>query len=480
VVEYVFVDQSNSVGIRATGRGNTLYECQVTGGAAGYEVSGSLTDVRWCAAQDTADGLRTVGPVAGLLLLQNRHSGGKQTGFAVHAPATDVVLDGNWTDAGDCGYEVSGSRIMLVNNIAEHPRTGIRVAEGGHLRVFNNSLLRCTHDGLVLGAKVRSALVLNNLVQADAHQLVLAAQPQAGPVWVDYNVYSRAQLPLQLAARVGEQTVSGLDGWNQLSGLDRNSLLSPLVYAQRQDANGRWRVRSHAISVSNLTPHFNVGPLGANAYPYEGGGTFILDVPENWKPHGDPARRVWMFDTQPSEGALAARAYWYMARVDYRRADGTRTQRELYHADRPPEQLPAGAFCQDPATGRVFIRLPADAAEPCPIGVHQKLAPQQAVGYYVGRLATGPAAKYQGKLVTDALARSMQQEGVLEVDAVANVLTCLCGTPTLERGCPIQGLARDADSMPRPNAPGSMCTFGCWNSPGRFDVGAAEHGYFVP
>jgi hypothetical protein len=95
-------------------------------------------------------------------------------------------------------------------------------------------------------------------------------------------------------------------------------------------------------------------------------------------------------------------------------------------------------------------------------------------------LASGTAEKYQGKLITEALSAAMIQEGIKEVDVVANVLSCFAGSPTLEFGCPISGLGRDADSMPRPAVPLPMCDLGCWNGPGRFDVGAAEHGYFVP
>jgi hypothetical protein len=490
VVEYVFVEKSDGAGIRATGRGNTLYECQVNGGTAGYELAGSAADVRWCAASDNPVGLRTIGPTAGLLVLQSRHVGhvfnvpstmkSCPTGFEIQAPASDVVLDGNWADSADCGYRIVGSRVMLVNNVAEHTRIGIAASEADDLRIFNNSLLRCVADGIVLGERVRSALVLNNLVQADGRQLALAQRHPSSAVWADYNVYSRAQLPLKFQATIADRPVLGLAAWGRTGGLDRNSRLAPLVYPKQRDANGRWRIRQHALSVSNLTPDFNVGPLGANARPYAGGGTFILDLPENWKPFGDPARRVWVFDTQPGEGALAARSHWYMARLDYRQRDGRRKACELYRLDLPPEEIPPGTFCQDPATARVYVRLPSDAEEACPIGVHRKLPPQKAIGDYVGRLADGPAAKYEGKLVTESLAKSMAQEGIQEVDAVANVLTAMCGSPTLEQGCPILGLCRDADGMQRPSAPLTMCGFNCWNAPGRFDVGASEHGYFVP
>lgn len=126
------------------------------------------------------------------------------------------------------------------------------------------------------------------------------------------------------------------------------------------------------------------------------------------------------------------------------------------------------------------MRLPSDAAEACPIGKHLSLPPQQAIGYYVGRQVQGKAEKYLGRLVTDTVAKAMSDEGITQIDVVANVLKCLCGTPTLDRGCPILGLCRDADNMPRPSVPGTMCVFGGYNGPGRCDIGAAEHGYFVP
>jgi len=169
-----------------------------------------------------------------------------------------------------------------------------------------------------------------------------------------------------------------------------------------------------------------------------------------------------------------------MARLDYRQRDGGRRTCELHRLDLPPQEIPPGTFCQDSAMARVYVRLPADAEEPCPIGVHRKLPPQKAIGYYVGRLADGTAEEHQGKLITESLAKSMVHGGIREVDTVANVLTAMCGSPTMEQGCPILGLCRDADSMQRPSAPLTMCGFNRWNAPGRFDVGASEHGYFVP
>ena len=478
VVEYAFVERPAGAGIRVTGRGNTLYECHVAGGMAGYELAGSLTDVRWCVSHDNATGFRAIGPLAGLLLLQNRHHGGErpsQTGFDLSGPASDLVLDGNWVDSANCGYRLGGRRVLLANNQSERTDTGIHVTDGADVRLFNNSVLRAAQDGLVLGEEVRSALVLNNVLQAERSQLVA---PPA--VWADYNLYSRASLPFQLNAQLGDRSFSNLAAWSAAAGWDRNSRVAPLVYFKQQDRNGRWRVREACISVSNLTPHYNVGPLGANADPYAGGGTYILDLPQNWKPHGDPARRVYVFDVEPEAGALAARAYWYVARVDYRRNDGSRAVQDLYRVYLPPEQLPAGAFHQEASTGRVYVRLPADAQEPCPIGKHLQLRPSQAVGYYVGRAVTGVAEKYRGKLIGESLAQALVQAGIQELDVVANCLSCVCGSPTFERGCPILGLCRDADSCPRPAVPLGLSAFGAHGGPGRFDVGAAEHGYYVP
>ena len=480
VLEYVFVEHSpgDGAGIRATGRGNTLYECSVTGGNNGYELAGSLTDVRWCAAEKTIVGFRAVGPTAGLHLLQNRHLGGGALGFGL-THSSDLVLDGNWAEAEEVAYVLGGERIMLVNNNADAPRNGITALGGADFRILNNTLLRCGDDGLQLGDGVRSALVLNNVLQAEGRQAdVMDGQPPGG-VWLDYNLCSRASLPFRFAANVGGRTFTDLAAWTRATGMDRNSRVAPLIYSKLQDRNGRWRVRENSIAVTNFTPDFNAGPLGVNAYPYTGGGTYILDVPQNWKPAGDPARRVYVLDTQP-DGALAARAWWYVAHVDYRRPDGSRAARDMYRVDQPPERMPAGSFCWDAHTGRVFVRMPADARDPCPIGTHRKLTPRAAIGDYVGREATGAAEKYRGKLVTAGLAKTMNDEGIKEIDTVANFLSCLFGTPTLERGCPIQGLYRDADSQPRPSVPLSMVPFGSHAGPGRYDIGAWEHGYYAP
>ena len=39
----------------------------------------------------------------------------------------------------------------------------------------------------------------------------------------------------------------------------------------------------------------------------------------------------------------------------------------MVKVDLPPEAIPPGTFCQDPATGRIYVRMPSDAAEACPI-----------------------------------------------------------------------------------------------------------------
>jgi hypothetical protein len=97
-----------------------------------------------------------------------------------------------------------------------------------------------------------------------------------------------------------------------------------------------------------------------------------------------------------------------------------------------------------------------------------------------GREVAGAAEKYRGKLIGESLAQAMGQEGLQELDVVANFLSCVCGSPTFERGCPILGLCRDADSCPRPAVPLGLSVFGAHGGPGRYDVGAAEHGYYVP
>ena len=478
VVEYVFVEQADGTGIRATGRGNTLYECSVTGGLGGYDLDGSLTDVRWCAADNCACGFRSIGAVAGIHLLQNR-SLGRFGGFLFRGPSSDVVLDGNWTSDAGCAYDVAGLRLMLVNNIADSPGDGIWVHGMADVRLLNNSVLRCRRFALEIGG-VRSVEALNNVFQAEQRHVVLDGARRPTAVWIDYNIYSRASLPFQFEAQLGRRDFTDLAAWSAATGWDRNSRVAPLVYSKYQDRNGRWRVRELCASVSNFTPHFNVGPLGANAYPYTGGGTYILDVPQNWKPSGEPARRVYILDNSKEDGVLAGRAYWYVARVDYRRRDGGRSRQDLYRVYLPPEQIPAGSFCQDSSTGRVYVRLPVDAADPCPIGAHRKLSPRQTIGYYVGREAQGAAGKYRGKLVTAAVANAMAADGIKETDAVANYFSAVFGTPTLEKGCPILGIYRDADSQSRPEAPLTLSDFGCHSGPGRFDIGAWEHSYYVP
>jgi len=234
--------------------------------------------------------------------------------------------------------------------------------------------------------------------------------------------------------------------------------------------------------VTNFTPHFNVAVDGANAFPFAGGGTYILDLPENWKPWGDSARRVYHFDVEPYQGAMAARMQWIAAKAEYRRRDGSRGTCRLYRAHVPPEQMPAGSFCQDPTRPGVFVRMPADAAAPCPIGTHQALPPSEAIGYYVGRgnYGKGPAEKYLGRVIDAELAARLEKQGVKELDVVANRLSCMGGSATLEAGGPILGLCKDADGRCRPGNSRQMRPFGTHRGPGRFDVGAWEHGTFVP
>jgi len=484
VVEYLFVDQGAAVGLRATGRENTIYECQVTGGTCGFELAGSLTDVRWSASYDNPFGFRAVGPVAGLHLLQNRHHGCVQCGFDIPGPGSDIVLDGNWVDAIEgsdaCAFRVAGDRVMLVNNIADHAVRGVEVTGGSDVRVFHNSVFRASANGLSLGEDVQGALVLNNVLQAEKEHLVVRSPAAPGPLWIDYGVYSRSSLPFEFRARGSDALIRSLTDWQQSVGFDGNSRIAPLIYQKRRDPNGRWRVREWAISVSNVTPHFNVGPLGANADPHREGGTYILDVPQNWKPYGEPARGVYFFGVEPIAHALAARAYWYVARVDYRRRDGSREQVDLYRVGLPPDRMPPGSFHQDPRGLGVYVRLPEDAQDACPIGRRVQLPPEEAVGYFISRTAAGAAEPHRGKLVTESMAASLRKKGMDQVEVVTNLLSCALGSPTLEMACPILAICRDADGKPRPSVPGAMATFGSHKGPGRFDAGAWEHGYYVP
>ena len=78
------------------------------------------------------------------------------------------------------------------------------------------------------------------------------------------------------------------------------------------------------------------------------------------------------------------------------------------------------------------------------------------------------------------MAAEMEKDGIKEIDAVANVLTGLFGTPGLEMAAPISGLARDCDSMPRPGMPGGFPSLGSYNGPGAFDIGAWGHNFYTP
>jgi len=71
--------------------------------------------------------------------------------------------------------------------------------------------------------------------------------------------------------------------------------------------------------------------------------------------------------------------------VDYRQKDGKRKQMDMVKLDLPPDQIPPGTFCQDVATGKLYFRMPSDAAEPCPIGKHHNVAPAQAVPVLVAK-----------------------------------------------------------------------------------------------
>ena len=105
-----------------------------------------------------------------------------------------------------------------------------------------------------------------------------------------------------------------------------------------------------------MTHNFNVGPDSLTGAPYSGGGWFVLDNPDNWKPSGDPASGLYEFSAAPNPGAAAAYCYWYCARLDYRQKDGKRRQMDMVKLDLPPDQIPPGTFCQDTATGKLYFR----------------------------------------------------------------------------------------------------------------------------
>jgi hypothetical protein len=73
----------------------------------------------------------------------------------------------------------------------------------------------------------------------------------------------------------------------------------------------------------------------------------------------------------------------------------------------------------------------------------------------------------------------MEAEGLKEVDAVENVLTGMCGTPGIQKGCPITGLSHDADNGARPTCSAGQAALGWYNGPGRFDIGSWQHGCWV-
>jgi len=304
-----------------------------------------------------------------------------------------------------------------------------------------------------------------------------------GRVWIDYSLYTRASYPFELHGLIKEQAIEGVTAWREATGFDSNSRVAPMMYWKSRDSNGRWRGRCVAVSVGNLTRDFNLGEPGPNALPYKGGGTFIAGLPQNWKPWGDPEKRVYVFEHEPVDGAFAgafaARMWWFAARTDYRTADGRRVIRDLYRAYCPPDQIPPGSFCQDEHTGLIHVRLPSDSADPNPIGEHLKLPPDQAIGYYVIHYQEGPAQQFYSKLIDPATADAMVKAGIEEVEVMANALYCIGGTPMLEKGTPILGLYRDADGMARPVISGAIAGFGCFPGPGSYDVGASECGYWV-
>jgi hypothetical protein len=405
----------------------------------------------------------------------------------------------------------------MANNIAMGSKTGIQFMGGGTGVLLNNSVLACKGTSLWIKT-VSAVLALNNVLQSGKTNVEVKANGRE--IAMDYNIY---------ASGPGTFTADGkalpdLAAWTAATGCDRNSTVVPVMYSKFRDPNGRWRIRPNLAQVSNMTHDFNVGPDSVNV-PGCTGGTWVLDMPENWKAydsrsmgvppmsstgvppvknqgqqkdggrdarqtHGQDARAtpptdgrattpgVYSFDhAAPNTGAVAAYAYWYVAKIDYLRKDATRVQADLVKIDLPPDQLPPGTFAQDAATGKLYVRLPSDAAVANPIGSHRKLAPKDAVGCYVGRQM--PNEKYFNKLVTPELAAAMAAEGIKEVDAVENVLNCMCGTPGIEKGCPITGLSRDADNVARPQSSAGQAALGWYNGPGRFDIGSWERGAWV-
>ena len=517
VLEYVFVENHKGLGFNISGRGNTLYECCVKGTEGNaYRFEGSLTDIRWCASEGDYIGFMSNQPTAGLHMLQNRHTCQRpNSAFGYHiSNCSDVVFDGNWDQGSATSITVDGGdRVLLVNNNIYPPKGNVGIyLSSRNTRVFNNYA-----PGMAIDKGADYILGLNNVFNGNP----FLGEGKGPQIWLDYNVYCAIYTPGQLPGRPAPMKIGNLAAWQTETGWDRNSIVAPMIGQRGIDKNGRVHVRPHSLLVSSMTHDFNVGPDSLTGAPYSGGGWFVPDVPENWKPysssmgvppmsptgvspvssslgsdknketaHGQDGREthgqdahatpVYEFSAAPNVGAAAAYCYWYAARVDYRQKDGKRKQMDIVKLDLPPGQIPPGTFCQDAAIGKLYFRMPSDAAEPCPIGKHHNVPPQQAVGYYVGRNASGPKEKYFGKLVTAEIAAEMEKDGVKEVDAIANVLTALIGTPGLEMGAPISGLARDCDSMPRPGVPSGFPTLGWYNGPGAFDIGAWEHNYYTP
>ncbi len=476
VLEYIFVEKPAQTGIAITGRENTLYECSVTGGRAGYAYSGSLCDIKWCASEGSASGFAPPDPgavSAGLYLFENRHLAATKSadtvGFALAPGGSDNVFDGNYASGAATGFGVAGARTLLVNNVATGDDVGVAV-KAADLRLFNNSMLSCKESALKI-AGANSVLALNNVFQSD--KLCVDA-PADRNVVLDYGVYAAAPAA---TFKADNKPLSDLAAWSAATGNDRNSTVAPLTYGKFRDPNGRWRIRPDLVQVSNQTGGYNAPFEGHNSAAYKGGGDWVFDVPADWKLQGDATRGLYAFDPSANPGAVAAYAYWYVAKLDYLAKDGKRKEADLVKIDLPPDQLPAGTFCQDPAAGKLFFRLPADAKVACPIGSHRKLSPTDAVGCYVGRNMKD--GKYFNKVVTPELAKAMDAEGLKEVDAVENVLTGMCGTAGIQKGCPIAGFSHDADNGARPTSSASQAALGWYNGPGRFDIGSWQHGCWI-
>ena len=373
VVEYVFVEPNAGVGIRATGRGNTLYECSVAGGSAGYELAGSLTDVRWCASRDNPVGFRAIGPVAGLHLLQNRHHGGQgggTVGFDLGTVASDVVLDGNWVESVQCGYQVGGQRVLLANNNADQTGTGIRVTGGDDVRRVSQQRAPSRPRGPCPG---RSSPFGPGPEQRPARRPSATSfsprRRRPGTVWADYNLYSRAVLPFQFQSTLGDRGVTGLTAWSDGHG--------PGSQLARRPADLLQTARSQRPLAGAGGVHFGqqrhaalqCRPLGCERVSVCGRRDVhpgpAAELAAARRP-GAPRVRVRRAALRRGPGragllVLGPRRLSASGRQPH--ANGNSTALTCH-----PIRCPPARSARIPARVECTCDLPADAQEPCPIG----------------------------------------------------------------------------------------------------------------